>query len=203
MFEYLRGILVDVAPSKVTLECQGVGYGLFIPLRSLSHLPTIGKELLLYTAHVIREEKQSLYGFFTRQERTLFETLGEVSGIGPKTALALLGHMEIGVLLEAIQRADIARLCTAPGIGRRTAERLVVEKRDKLSAFPLQIPSHPLAADAMSALTNLGYSAAITQKAIQAVLDTGKNPLGLPELISSALKQITSSQGAAATRRSG
>jgi len=131
MFEYIKGKLTDASPLKAVIEINGLGYSLLIPVNNYSKLPAFGHEILLYVSTVIREDSHKVYGFLTRTERDLFENLIEVSGIGPKTGLALIGHMEIDELQLAIAQSNIALICKIPGIGKKTAERLVVEMRDK------------------------------------------------------------------------
>src|SRR5580700_10493771 len=127
MFEYIKGILARSSLTQVTLDVQGIGYRLQIPFNHFAKLPALGTETLLYVSCVIREDSHKLYGFLTEHERDLFEHLIDISGIGPKTALALIGHMELQQLQTAIQQGNITAVCKIPGIGKKTAERLIVE----------------------------------------------------------------------------
>ncbi len=198
MFEYIKGVLTQASPVKVTLETHGVGYLLFIPFNNYSRLPKIGTELTLYVSTVIREDSHKSYGFLTSEQRDLFECLIEVSGIGPKTGLALLGHMEIDDLQFAIAQSNTPAICKIPGIGKKTAERLVVELRDKVTKFGDKTSAHPLSSsagkgvigDAISALINLGYNPAQAQKAIKTAIGKSEEEPELAKLITTALRCI-------------
>jgi Holliday junction DNA helicase RuvA len=198
MFEYIKGTLTESTPNKVTLETHGVGYLLFIPLNNFAKLPSLGTALILYVSTVIREESHKNYGFLTREERNLFESLIDVSGIGPKTGLALLGHLEINDLQFAISQGNATLLSKIPGIGKKTAERLIVEMRDKVNKLGDKLPSHPLSqsgeqgviADAISALIHLGYNPAQAQKAVKSSLPKNDQEPQLAQLITAALRCI-------------
>ncbi len=199
MFEYIKGILTEATPSKVTLETHGVGYLLFIPLNNYTKLPQIGTPLTLFISSVIREDSHKYFGFLTREQRDLFESIIDVSGIGPKTGLTLLGHMEINDLQLAISQGNATLLSKIPGIGKKTAERLIVEMRDKMNKLNHTLSTHPLAspiseigiiADAISALIHLGYNPANAQKAVKKVLDTPSPETDLGKLITAALRCI-------------
>jgi Holliday junction DNA helicase RuvA len=198
MFEYIKGALAHASPSYVAIDVHGLGYRLHIPLNNYAKLPALGTQIVFFITTVIREDSHKLYGFLTQQERGLFEHLIEISGIGPKTALALIGHMELPDLQAAISQNNIAKVCKIPGIGKKTAERLIVEMRDKIYKVfgqePLTTSSSlketGVIADAISALVNLGYNSAPAQKAVKAALEShGKEP-ALAILITSALRYI-------------
>ena len=190
MYAFIRGILASSSPLHAIIDAGGVGYRLHIPLSASSQLPPPGEEVLLHTAHVVRENDHSLYGFLTTSDRDLFETLCAVSGVGPKTALGLLGHLSPRALQEAIAHNNPTLIAKAPGIGKKTAERLVMELRDKLPAGTDR-PSDlaPTVRDAMAALLNLGYSQAKAQTAVQKVLKETHN-VDLSTLITKALKNL-------------
>jgi len=198
MFEYLRGKLISATPSKVIIEVGGIGYRILIPLSAFGRLPVPGQEVLLFIAQVIREDAHTFYGFANREERDLFFTFCDISGIGPKTALALIGHMEINTLYAAINQGQIPLLCKIPGIGKKTAERLVIEMRDKLQPKEKQLaiasldPSgkNSIVADAMNALINLGYNTLQAQKAIAAALNANKQENDLASLITASLRHL-------------
>ncbi|HKY99949.1 MAG TPA: Holliday junction branch migration protein RuvA [Rhabdochlamydiaceae bacterium] len=200
MFEYIKGKLTDASPLKAVIEINGLGYSLLIPVNNYSKLPAFGHEILLYVSTVIREDSHKVYGFLTRTERDLFENLIEVSGIGPKTGLALIGHMEIDELQLAIAQSNIALICKIPGIGKKTAERLVVEMRDKFQKMSIKGPllaskaagkgEPDLFSDALSALVNLGYHPLKVQKAINNVLSTSDGTPELAKVITAALRCI-------------
>lgn len=171
-----------------------------IPFNNFSKLPSVGSQVILFTSLVVREDSHKLFGFLTRHERDLFEILIEVSGIGPKTGICLVGHMEIHDLQAAISQGNTQIICKIPGIGKKTAERLVVEMRDKIkkgfhgtpTLHPLQEPNgeQGIVADAISALVNLGYNGSQAQKAIKEALAKNKGEPELAKLITSALRII-------------
>lgn len=198
MLEYVKGKLVEATMQIAVLEAAGVGYRLFLPLSAFSKLPAAGQELILYTTQLIKEPSQVLYGFISKQERNLFEILIGVSGIGPKTALSLLGHLSINDLMDAIRCNALAILSKVPGIGRKTAERLVLEVRDKLpewnlltesSAVPSQAAASSQLRDAASALIHLGYSQAQAEKASKQALKELGEDADLSVLITHALRK--------------
>lgn len=200
MYLYLKGILTASSHHVVTLEVQGVGYGISIPSHVYQALPQIGSPLLLYTSFVLREFSQTLYGFLSPQERDLFEIVMQVSGIGPKTALSMIGHLSGEELRRAVVEEEIPLLCKVPGIGRKTAERLALELKDKLSQRPDLFPkdppsfSHPQAKkvqDATSALVNLGYPPTLAQKAVKTALETLPQEIDLPSLITWAIRHCS------------
>jgi Holliday junction DNA helicase RuvA len=193
MYEYIRGVLTQADPSKAVVEAGGVGYAVLIGLNTYSRLPAVGQEALLYLSAVVREDSHKLFGFLAAAERDFFERLTEVSGIGPKTALALLGHVEIGDVHAAIVQEDSAALCKVPGIGKKTAERLIVELKDKVHDLPFSAasPLRGAARDALSALINLGYAASQAQKAVQAS-QAASADLPLADLITASLKRLRS-----------
>lgn len=199
MYAYIKGLLIIASPSYAVLEASGVGYKIFIPASTFSHLPQIHSECLLYTSFVVREASQTLYGFPSIQERDFFEALLNVTGIGPKIALALIGHMPTYELQKAISQGDIPVLCRVPGIGKKGAERLIIEMRDKVQLmhdpqeFAVNLSSSlhsQKMSDAMSALINLGYNQQIAQNALKKTLKENPDIIDLGLLITSALKHI-------------
>jgi Holliday junction DNA helicase RuvA len=201
MYVFIKGILAQTTPIGVTIEVHGIGYRVIVPANVLSKLPHIGESLMLHTSFVIRENAQALYGFMSEQDRDLFEAFLNVSGIGPKIALSLIGHMSVHDIGNAILRSDIAMICKVPGIGKKTAERLIIEMRDKLPALLPPMPSGMAFAmpvdpqsrviqDAMSALIHLGYNQATAQKAIKKTLNEEPAIEDLPTLITAALKNV-------------
>ncbi|MCM3881243.1 MAG: Holliday junction branch migration protein RuvA [Vicinamibacterales bacterium] len=179
MISHLRGRLLEKHPNRVTIDVQGVGYDAHVPLSTFYGLPEPGGEVSLRIHTHVREDALMLYGFATRLELQLFEKLIGVSGIGPKLALAVLSGIEPNDLVAAIRHADIARLTGIPGIGKKTAERIGLELKDKLAAF---IPSEPAFAataasagesmrtDVLSALINLGYHRPLAERAVDAAM---------------------------------
>lgn len=200
MFAFVKGILVEATPLQAILETNGIGYQIYLPANAFSRLPQIGCEVKLHTSYVVRELSQTLYGFITVSDRDIFDTFMTVSGIGPKLALSLIGHLHGNDLQLAISNHDIPTLCKVPGIGKKTAERLIIELRDKLtSLFPanhmenaVSFPSDPkaqLVRDAMSTLINLGYNQIVAQKAIKSTLKEADH-IDLSTLITNALKHV-------------
>ena len=200
MFAYIKGILTSIHPTYVVVEVNGIGYAIFIPCRLLGELPSLGQNIQLYTTFVVRELSHTLYGFLNEQERNAFEILMNVTGIGPKLALSLIGHLTFYELQTAVTRQDFPTLCRVPGVGKKTAERLVVELKDKLpTLLPLQISNLAIPVsdsisqhvqDAILALINLGYHQNTAQKAIKQSLKELPEMVDLPLLITTALKNI-------------
>ena len=200
MYVYLKGILVASNPAQAIVDVQGIGYSLHIPCRLLGELPELGKQVQFFTAFVVREASHALYGFLSSQERDLFEVLMNVTGIGPKLALSLIGHLTFDELNAAVAAQDIPTLCRVPGVGKKTAERLIVELKDKLpqlqpihaSSYTVSMPHSKLhnVQDAMLALINLGYNQHTAQKAIKQSLKDLPETADLALLITTALKNI-------------
>lgn len=201
MIAYIKGILQHTSPSSVIVETCGIGYRVFIPLSTFSKLPGLKESVLLHTSYVIREQSQTLFGFFVESECLLFEQLLNVSGVGPKLALSLIGHLTPQQLGQAFASHDLAQLCKVPGVGKKTAERLVIEMRDKMESYlsidPSQHAVHlpgdlqsRYAHDAVSALVNLGYNQISAQKAIRRTLSDIPDVIDLSALITHALKHV-------------
>jgi len=160
---HLRGLVLRKAPQEAILDVQGVGYRVAIPLSTFYRLPDPGAEAALLVHTHVREDVLALYGFLTEAEQVLFERLLSVSGVGPKVALGILSGIEAPDLREALRASDVARLTRIPGVGKKTAERLVLELRDKMppaGAAPPETPAAPSTSreDLLSALVHLGYS---------------------------------------------
>ncbi len=195
MYESIKGILVDKTPLKAVVEAGGIGYRLTIPLSTYTRLPALDKPIQLFLSQVVREDSNTLYAFLLKEERDLFETLITLSGIGPKTALAIIGHIEMGAFHRAIGMADVRLLSKIPGVGKKTAERLVIEMRDKLKGGKRDKPvalhaADGIIGDAMNALIHLGYNPLDAQKAVQAVMEEKKEEKDLGKIITAALQKI-------------
>jgi Holliday junction DNA helicase RuvA len=176
---YLRGRIFEKQPNRIVVDVDGVGYDVFVPLSTFYGLGDAGSEIALRIHTHVREDVLSLYGFASRLEQDLFERLIGVSGIGPKLALAVLSGIEPPELIRAIERADVSRLTAIPGVGRKTAERLVLELKDRLptaQATPAAAADHartaPVKDDVLSALINLGYHRPLAEKAVDAAVKT-------------------------------
>ena len=178
MIAHLRGKLLAKHPNQAIVETAGVGYDVTISVPTFSDLPAVGDEVAVYIHTHVREDMIALYGFLRPSEKLLFEKLITVSGIGPKLAITILSGMAADEMVGSIRGNDIARLTRIPGIGKKTAERMVLELRDKL---PAPAPSAPAATqslnateeDVLSALVNLGYQRAAAEKALATVTKEG------------------------------
>jgi len=177
MIAHLRGRLLSKHPNQAIVETGGVGYELTISVPTFSELPGAGNEVALHVHTHVREDVIALYGFLRTAEKHLFEKLISVSGIGPKLAITILSGMAADEMTAAIRGNDVARLTRIPGIGRKTAERMVLELRDKLPAATAEGPAIPAMTDAqedvLSALLNLGYQRAAAEKAVRATKNGG------------------------------
>jgi holliday junction DNA helicase RuvA len=200
MFAFIKGTLIESTPTSVIIETGGIGYRIYIPADLHGRLPQAGCALLLHTSFIVRELSQTLYGFLSTQERDLFEALMGVTGIGPKLALSIIGHISLGDLQQAVLRSDIPTLSKIPGIGKKTAERLMIEMRDKLkdiapvnaddaTTIPLDAKSQQIS-DVMSALINLGYSQQTAQKALKKTFKEIPEGIDLGKLISLVLQNV-------------
>ena len=178
MIAHLRGRLLAKHPNQAIVETGGVGYEVTISVPTFSDLPGVGSEVALHIHTHVREDSIALYGFLRPAEKQLFEKLINVSGIGPKLAITILSGMVADEMVGAIRGNDIARLTRIPGIGRKTAERLVLELRDKLpAATGGEVPAAPTMSaveeDVLSALMNLGYQRAAAEKAVSSAAKNG------------------------------
>jgi Holliday junction DNA helicase RuvA len=199
MIALLTGRLAFKAPSHLALDVQGVGYEVFIPLSTYYNLPNVQDSLTLSIHTHVREDAIQLFGFSTPQEKDAFVLLLSVSGIGPKSALGILSALPVSDLVSAIQSGDVEKLETVPGIGKKSAGRLVLELKDKLiKLHPALVPSDAQLLkgrdvefdDALSALTNLGYRTSDAKEALKAVQQLRPGPLTLQELIRESLKKL-------------
>ncbi len=178
MIAHLRGRLIARHPNQAIVETAGVGYEVVISVPTFSDLPPLGGEVALHIHTHVREDQLALYGFLRAEEKQLFEKLITVSGIGPKLAITILSGMAAAELGNAIRSNDVARLTKIPGIGRKTAERLVLELRDKLPVLGQEVATAAPAfsavqEDVLSALVNLGYPRAAAEKALDSVAKDG------------------------------
>jgi len=188
MIAHLRGKLLTKHPNQAVVETGGVGYDVTITVPTFSGLPALGDEVALHVHTHVREDVIALYGFLRSAEKTLFEKLITVSGIGPKLAITILSGMAADEMVNSIRGNDLARLTRIPGIGRKTAERMVLELRDKLPApGTVTEPAAPAKSavedDVLSALINLGYQRANAEKALAVVVRGGS-----PESFDSVFK---------------
>ena len=189
MIGSVRGRIVSKTPPQLLVEAAGLGYEIEAPMSTFFHLPAVGEEVRLLTHLVVREDAHVLYGFGTEEERRLFRSLIKVSGVGPKIALALLSGISVEAFALCVQSQDVAALIKVPGIGRKTAERLVVEMRDRLEAGGGAASSVPVGAspeaEAFGALVALGYKPV---EATRLLKGAGLGTHSTEELIRRALK---------------
>jgi holliday junction DNA helicase RuvA len=195
MIGQLRGKLTERRPNQVMLDVAGVGYLVQIPLSTFSALAALNSDVTLLIHTHVREDQFTLYGFLTAREKQIFELLLTVSGVGPSLALKILSGMRISELLPAIRNSDLALLERIPGIGRKTAERIVVELRDKAAA--LEPPEagkpaarSPLESDVASALLNLGYEARSVERTLEQIRKSGAAENDFNALLRAALQQL-------------
>jgi Holliday junction DNA helicase RuvA len=194
----LRGTLAEKQPPHLLLDVNGVGYELEVPMTTLYRLPSVGEAVTLHTHLVIREDAHLLYGFFEKRERELFRELIRLNGVGPKLALALMSGLEVDELVRCVQAQDTAALVKVPGVGKKTAERLLVELKDRFKAWesipsiaPLVVEPQQAQAvssaenDAVSALISLGYKPQEASRAVAAVKEDG---LSSEDMIRRALR---------------
>ncbi|MBP2167051.1 Holliday junction branch migration protein RuvA [Erwiniaceae bacterium BAC15a-03b] len=201
MIGRLRGIILEKQPPQVLIEANGVGYEVHMPMTCFYELPELNHEAIIFTQFVVREDAQLLFGFNSKQERALFRELIKVNGVGPKLALAILSGMSAQQFVTAVEREEIAALVKLPGVGKKTAERLVVEMKDRFkgmhgdlfatdSTFALTSESPAPAAndaegEAVSALVALGYK---PQEASRMISKVGRAGADCETLIREALR---------------
>jgi len=198
MIARIRGTLVQREGDSITvLTNGGVGYALSVPLGVLERLPAVGKEVDLHTTLVVREDSWALFGFDDTAERDVFENLLHATGVGPRLALSLVSALGSDRVVRAIGSGDLAALCTVPGVGRKKAERLVLELKDRMRDLEVAAPTGPGAAaeQAVKALMNLGYSHADAEAAVRAALGTngGTSGAATEQLVRGALRHLTKS----------
>ena len=196
MITFLKGNLTDALPTQAVVEVNGIGYELLIPLSSFEKLPALGQKVTLKTQLVVREDSQTLYGFATDAERELFRLIQGVSGIGPRLALNVLSGMDVAAFKGAIASGDVKRLSSISGIGKKTAERMVLELKDKLGPSTgtagmlgqAALSEDKTMADTEAALQALGTKPGEAQKAAQAARAMLGPQATVEELVRAALK---------------
>lgn len=201
MIGRLKGILLEKQPPEILLDVQGVGYELLLPMTSFYGLPEIGQETILFTHFVVREDAHLLFGFAQKTDRTLFRELIKTNGVGPKLALAILSAMSVEQFAYAIEREELSKLTKIPGVGKKTAERLLVELKGKFKGMKqsdffiesTHIPTSPsieesketAPGEAVAALIALGYKSTDAEKMVKRV---AKPELTSEQVIREALK---------------
>jgi Holliday junction DNA helicase RuvA len=195
MIALLRGILIEKHPNQAIVEAGGVGYDVIIPVSTFTHLPGPGAEVRLRIHTHVREDALSLYGFLTAEEKTLFEKLISVSGIGPTLGVKVLSGVAAPDLIRAIMKGEVERLIRIPGVGKKTAERMVLELRDKMPAVSGEVPEAPASAlsavdqDVLSALLNLGCARPQAETAVRKAKSAG-GPADFEPLFRRALELV-------------
>jgi Holliday junction DNA helicase RuvA len=194
MIAYVRGVLAEKDPTRVVLEAAGVGYELLIPLSTFDRLPREGEEVKLLAYHSVREDDEALFGFATVQERELFAKLTGVSGVGPKIALAILSGGSVGELSLAIAGGNAKRISSVKGVGRKTAEKICIELKDKVDAIAALSAGEckgddasPMLRDAILALSALGFAEETANKMVSAVVAKDPGVKDVETLIRMAL----------------
>lgn len=197
MIAFLRGRVLEKQPNRIIVDVHGVGYEVHVPLSTYYNVGDEGAEVTLRVHTHVREDALQLYGFLTELERQLFERLIAIGGIGPRLAMAVLSGLDTQELVAAVQRADVAKLTGVPGIGRKTAERIVLELKDRLAQLvsepagggPFGSPADRLRDDLVSALQNLGYHRPQAERAVESVL-TGKPEATFEAALKQALREL-------------
>lgn len=205
MIGRLRGLLLEKTAPDVLIECNGVGYEVTMPMTSIYTLPELNKEAVVYIHFVVREDAQLLYGFANKVERKLFRLLIKVNGVGPKLGLAILSSMSADQFVSCVKHDDVSTIVKIPGVGKKTAERLLIEMRDRLKDWQvdaksvitdnLLIPNdndentfvNDEKGDAINALISLGYNQSQADKAVKAIFEKGMKS---EDLIRNALKAM-------------
>ena len=188
MIGRLTGTLAEKSPPQLLIDVNGVGYEVDVPMSSFYNLPALGERVTLLTHFVVREDAQVLFGFLTHDERATFRQLVKISGVGPRTALAILSGLSVSELAQAVSLQESGRLVKVPGIGKKTAERLLLELKGKLGdalAAPANMASHAQG-DILQALVALGYSDREASAALKAL----PADIGVSDGIKFALKQL-------------
>jgi Holliday junction DNA helicase RuvA len=188
MIGRLTGTLAEKSPPQLLIDVNGVGYEVDVPMSSFYNLPALGERVTLLTHFVVREDAQVLFGFLTHDERATFRQLVKISGVGPRTALAILSGLSVAELAQAVSLQESGRLVKVPGIGKKTAERLLLELKGKLGdalAVPANVASHAQG-DILQALVALGYSDREASAALKAL----PADIGVSDGIKFALKQL-------------
>jgi Holliday junction DNA helicase RuvA len=197
LIAYLEGKLVEKGPTRLILEVNGVGYLVDIPVSTYSNLGETGQTVKVLTCQQVREDSLKLYGFSTKPEKELFELLINVNGVGPKLALSILSCIPVGEFQRSVLQENLDALTAISGVGKKTAQRLIVELKEKLSKVDLgdrrelkeeETGAAPAHEEAILALVSLGYTKPDAKKALESVLQEAKETLPVEELIKRALK---------------
>lgn len=190
MIGRLTGVIAEKTPPQVLVDVQGVGYEVDVPMSTFFNLPGLGEKVSLLTHFIVREDAQILFGFLTAEERATFRQLVKITGVGPRTALSILSGLSVGELAQAVSQQQAGRLVKVPGIGKKTAERLLLELKGKLGpdlSLPAAAPQNDAQADIQQALVALGYN----EREAAAALKKLPADVGVSEGIKLALKSLS------------
>ena len=192
MIEHVRGVLQYKSPTFIVIETGGIGYKISLPLSSYELLPAEGDEIKINTYLHYREDNLALYGFLSQEERNFFLLLISISKIGPKSALRMLSSISPSEFKKAIKRGDSTTLTDIPGIGKKTAQRLILELKEKIEEEEeiIEVGDEELVKDTLSALLSLGYTRNEARKAVKEAINASKEEIDLASLIKKALKYI-------------
>ena len=197
MIAHLKGQLAYKSPEYTIVDVNGVGYQVFTPLSTYYALPNLGQTVSLRVHTRVREDELKLFGFLTEEEQTIFQKLITINKVGPRLALGILSGMSPADLFSAVMNNDVARLSTIPGVGKKTAERLTLEMKDKLADLALAMDHQPESAraegfydDALSALVNLGYKKPEAEKALKTIYNQNGKDASLEDLIKESLNVL-------------
>ncbi len=188
MYAYIKGCLVEVEKDHTIIDVGGRGFFIYTPMHFFLSAPNIGSQVLLHTSFIVSQDNMRLFGFLKKQEKMLFEKLITISGLGPKTALAILSYGDRLDLAKVIRENDVQTLTKIPGIGNKTAQRIIIELSDKLGDLS-HVGAPPMTLDAIAALISLGYKEKEATKSVHDAMKGSKETVTLSELISLALSK--------------
>jgi len=195
LISYIKGILAEKTPARLVVETSGLGYEILIPLSSYDIFGEEGSEVLVYTHFHVREDSHQLFGFATQRERRLFEMLISVSGIGPRSALTILSGVSVDDFCGAITREEVSFLTAISGVGRKTAQRLIVELKGRVSELEVEVgvgagkvSVHDAMSEAVQALMALGFTRPAARRAVEKCVDEADGDVEIEELIRGALR---------------
>jgi Holliday junction DNA helicase RuvA len=195
LISYIKGTLAEKTPARVVVEVAGLGYEILIPLSSYDAFGDEGSEVLVYTHFHVREDSHQIFGFASKKERRLFEMLISVSGIGPRSALTILSGVSVDDFFGAIAREEVSFLTAISGIGRKTAERLIVELKGRIPEYEAEMAAgaggqspQDAIAEAVRALMSLGFTRPMARRAVDKCVDEAEGEVGIEELIRGALR---------------
>ena len=195
MISYVKGTLVEKTPAKIIVEAGGLGHEILIPLSSYDVFGDVGSQVLVHTHFHVREDSHLLFGFATRKERQLFQMLISVSGIGPRSALTILSGSGVDDFCEAIVKEEVDFLTAISGVGKKTAQRLIVELKNRISEEEVKVgagveraPARDMIPEAVQALVSLGFTRPVARRAVERCVSEADRQLGVEELIRGALR---------------